>query len=213
MIKYLIVGDDIMKKGFTLVELLAVIALLSLIALLTFPTIGNVLFDSKEKLYDEQVARIIQASKRYTAEHFDSLPMLEESTYLSIKKLQLSEMLKKGVIKNPKTNSAMVGCVKITFNEEANQYDYLYMDECEDKRSEIYYAGEEEIVIHQNDSFSMPEVVAYDYQGNELELDVTIKNGATTVESVDTSISTTYTITYKIKSEEKTLVIYVLVLE
>lgn len=207
-----------MKKGFTLIELLAVIALLGLIALLTYPTIGSVLFDSKEKVYDEQVARIIQASKRYTAVHFDALPGGTESTYLSVKKLQLSGTLKKGTITNPKTDSEMVGCVKITYQEENNQFDYVYMDECEDQSSNFHYEGDDEIIVHQYDAFSMPEVISYDYRGRELEMDITIKRDNTEVEQVDTSVAdTVYTITYQIEDssteEAKTLVIRVLVLE
>ena len=47
-----------MKKGFTLVELIAVIVLLSLIALFTLPSVNKTIKDRKEALYNVQIDNI-----------------------------------------------------------------------------------------------------------------------------------------------------------
>lgn len=56
-----------MNKGFTLVELLAVISVLAIIALITTPTIINSINDSKKKSYKASVDTIEKASEDYMA--------------------------------------------------------------------------------------------------------------------------------------------------
>lgn len=42
-----------MKKGFTLIEIIAIIILLSVIVLITYPVINNLITENKEKLYEK----------------------------------------------------------------------------------------------------------------------------------------------------------------
>ena len=42
-----------MKKGFTLIEIIAIIILLSVIVLITYTVINNLITESKEKLYEK----------------------------------------------------------------------------------------------------------------------------------------------------------------
>ena len=51
------------NKGFTMVELIAVITILALIALITVPTVNKVIDNSKRKAYDKQVDTIVKAAK------------------------------------------------------------------------------------------------------------------------------------------------------
>ena len=54
--------------GFTLVELLAVIIILGLIAIITIPTIVNQLKENKEELYDAQIELIKAGAVSYVTE-------------------------------------------------------------------------------------------------------------------------------------------------
>lgn len=56
------------KKGFTLVELIGVIALLAAMALIAVPIINKTIERSKDKSYAAQIDAIIKASKRYVTE-------------------------------------------------------------------------------------------------------------------------------------------------
>lgn len=57
-----------MKKGFTLVELLATIALLSVIALVVTPTIINRIAQSKEEAFVNNASMLVKAANNYYAE-------------------------------------------------------------------------------------------------------------------------------------------------
>lgn len=53
------------KKGFTLVELLAVIVILAIILAIAIPGISNVINSSKEQAYESQKELIVNAAKKY----------------------------------------------------------------------------------------------------------------------------------------------------
>ena len=57
-----------MKKGFTLVELLAVIVILAIIALIAIPGIVHIIKNTKDKAYDRSVENIAHAAKLYDLE-------------------------------------------------------------------------------------------------------------------------------------------------
>jgi len=118
------------KTGFTLVELLAVIALLAIIAAIAFPFIQDAIDESKEKTYNEQVRTIEHAAKRWAA---DNSSELKKSTpvYKSVSFLKQNGYLASNKeILNPKDNTQMNGCVKITYDENYNQYEYKYGKAC-----------------------------------------------------------------------------------
>ena len=62
-----------MKKGFTLIEMLGVIAVLAIIGIITIPIVTNVLKDSKENLSADQEKLIVAGARAYANAHpFDS---------------------------------------------------------------------------------------------------------------------------------------------
>lgn len=63
-----------MKKGFTLAELLGVIAILGILALIVVPVVNNNINNSREKLYTTQLNQMIKGTKDYYAEHLSELP-------------------------------------------------------------------------------------------------------------------------------------------
>ena len=119
------------SKGFTLIELLAVIIILSVILTLTISVIGNVINDSKEKAYNEQVSRVISNARLWAVQNDNLLPTQTEQVYV----LHLSDLIESGIMKNdeikdPRNNGEMNGCITISY-EDPN-YEYSFSETCLD---------------------------------------------------------------------------------
>ena len=56
------------KTAFTLIELLAVIVILGVLALITVPIVSNYISDSRQKTYTAHETTMAEAAKSYTVE-------------------------------------------------------------------------------------------------------------------------------------------------
>ena len=72
------------NKGFTLVELLAVIIILGVVGLIAFPTITGIINDSKNKAYDEQVRTIERAAEKWFLENPFAMEEDETTIYVDV---------------------------------------------------------------------------------------------------------------------------------
>lgn len=122
------IGDR-MKKGFTLVELLAVIAIIGVVALIVFPTIMDSIKKSKQNLYEIQIRDIEETGKKWASDHMELL----DSTHLNAVAVPLSSLisaqyLQKSNIQDPRDKSEMNGCVTITYDDALAQYQYRYIE-------------------------------------------------------------------------------------
>ena len=108
------------KKGFTLIELMAVIIILAVIALIVTPLILNSMKDSKEKLYQTQLENIKSAARSYMV----NIELEENKTInLSVGELKRSGFLKSD-IENPKTNEGFKDCVLVNVQRKSESYIY-----------------------------------------------------------------------------------------
>ena len=73
-----------MKKGFTLVEVLAVIVIIGLIFLIAFPTLLNSIKKSQEKIDSNTIELLTSSAKDYANDNIDEL---EDSFCVNITKL------------------------------------------------------------------------------------------------------------------------------
>lgn len=61
------------ENGFTLVELLGIMALLGIIALITVPAVTNVMNKQKEKVYYDQLSQLLRASQNWGTDNRELL--------------------------------------------------------------------------------------------------------------------------------------------
>lgn len=128
-----------MKKGFTLIEILGVVIILGIIAAIIYPTVNNVINDSKEKAYEDQKLQIVKAAKSYIVDNIDELPEVTCSgttptlaTGDSYPEITVSELISAGYIEvdevqDPrKTGDTMDGTVSVSYSCAYNQYEYTY---------------------------------------------------------------------------------------
>ena len=94
------------KKGFTLVELLGVILVMSIILLVGVPTITNMMKQDKIDTYERYLKDLYAASESYFVAHKDQYPSL--NTVGGKATVTVSKLTEEGYIKNnvvdPKTN-------------------------------------------------------------------------------------------------------------
>jgi len=133
------------RKGFTLIELIAVIVILSLIAIIVFPAINSVIKNSKEKTYEQQKDTIIKAAKQLSYENTEVLPdeVEDASTEIELtclttgctyngKKIDGGYINDDDIIDPRNTNEKLNGVIVITYG--SNQYNYSYKEK--DKMSQ-----------------------------------------------------------------------------
>ncbi len=109
------------EKGFTLVELLAVLVILAFIALIAFPIVTGIINNSREKLSEEQFNRLEEAVKSYTTKN-----VAEDEACVSISELKSGGYLENVEIKNPDTGETINGIYHIIWDTDHNQYTYQY---------------------------------------------------------------------------------------
>ena len=120
------IGDD-MKKGFTLVELLTVIALIGLITLIAVPAVSSIMDKEKEKLYKVHIKEVKEALKTWGAMHPNLLPEVGQGVNIT-----LSELKDDGLIDleftNPKTKNCYANSNVFTITNEDGVYFYNVTD-------------------------------------------------------------------------------------
>lgn len=93
------------KKGFTLVELLAVIVILAIIMAIAIPAVQNTISSSKDKLYNLVVKQIEDAAKQYMLKSSASTEIPTGPAVIGL--VHLSDLIDggflEGTVQNPKT--------------------------------------------------------------------------------------------------------------
>ncbi len=188
-----------MKKGFTIIELVVVIVLLSLIGLFTFPSISKTLNDRKEALYNVQIENIKASADNYINKN----KLLNYNDKIVITLCQLKqEGFVDEALKNPITGNYFPDDSKVyvTKKEDGNEYVFEYGTEnmiacTKDYKITIEYIEVGSTYIEKEDS----------------SFEITIYKGNEIVDSVDTSEVVTYFIEYK--SDEKSYGKYLYVVD
>ena len=125
------------KKGFTLVELIGVIVLISLLTVLATAPINNIIKNSKKDLNESQKKQIILSAQNWAIDNKDKLPMRgknTESIKVTIEQLYNEGYLDNEVIDLDK-DSKMSNCshVNISLIDEnknsGNAYTYEFIEQ------------------------------------------------------------------------------------
>ena len=197
------------KNGFTLVELLAVVILLGLIATIVTPVVRTMLKDSKQKLYEEQIVLIEEGLKSWASSNIFLLPEENDTIKLSLGQLKQAGFLEIK-IKNP-TNSK---CFSNEINLKIVSYNNSYIYEVEDINSIDCDLIEDAPIIKLNGSvveylnigeeYVDAGVIAQNSEGEDITNSVTTTiSGSGTI--IDTTKEGSYTITYRVEENDKVM--------
>jgi len=120
-----------MKKGFTLTELLGVLAIIGILSLLIVPITINIIKKQKEKQYEQQIENIELAAKNFGSDNLVILPTEErEYIYINIGQLKSMGYLEEKII-NTITDTEISNCARIKITKVGSAHTYLYQKETE----------------------------------------------------------------------------------
>lgn len=112
------------NKGFTLVEILAVITIIGLLSLIVIPSIDAIIKSSKEDTYDVQINLILAGLENWAADNVFELPSVEDTT----KTITLGQLKTSGFIdvdvRNPKTDECFSNDIVLKITKKNNKYKY-----------------------------------------------------------------------------------------
>ena len=162
------------KKGFTLVELLAVIIILSLVLVIAVPSVNKYIKQSKEKAYNTQISTIIEAAQAYASANSGLLPRKEEFVVkITLGQLKSSGLIKEEV-KNPNDDKYFDDALTIEIKKKGETYNYDIVESTITTRD-----GEKSPIINLNGS----PMVTYNLNATYTEL------GASATDSDGNAIS------------------------
>ena len=112
------------KKGFTLVELLGVLIILTIIILVLFPTISTYINNTKEKSFDSEMKIITTSLKNYAEGHKEILP-LGEGEYVVLTLGQLKDFgIVSSILKNPLDGKQISDSMEVRITKHNASYTY-----------------------------------------------------------------------------------------
>jgi len=117
------------KNGFTLVEILVTVVLITLLAVFITPKVRTLINNSKDKAYDGIVSTIEDAAKSYTYLNTNTIDIsITANGYAEVTLLTLQQNgLLEGGITNPKTSEDISYSDVVRITKTGNKYNYEYM--------------------------------------------------------------------------------------
>ena len=119
------------KKGFTLVELLAVVTILGIILVAAVPAVNRWIGKSKTESLESQKKTLVMASESYAQSNSKYLPKsIGESVNIPIKNLKKSNYLKEDIL-NADKKSCMDNSYVRVYKYDQTRYTYIAFVYCE----------------------------------------------------------------------------------
>lgn len=120
------------KKGFTMVELLGIVAIIATILVFTGPSIVGMLKKDEEKEYNRFLEDLYLATETYVQLHSDKYPEL--SNIGGTSNVMIEDLIENGYIKasivNPKTDEIIKKSdIIVVTKEDDGSYKYTYITE------------------------------------------------------------------------------------
>jgi len=199
------------NKGFTLVELMGVIIILSVLLFIAAPTVRELISSSKEELYEIQINNIEEGLKNWAIDNNRILPKNEgQSITITLGQLKMGGFIE-SELKNPKTDKCFGNDMTLTIRRYQKNYIYevneetgIETDNCSGYvKPYIILNGDPVVYIEIGEVYDELGVVALDSYGNDISNRVTknISGDGT----IDTSvIGNKYIITYSVTASVNT---------
>lgn len=205
------------KKGFTLIELSAVIIILGIIVIITFPVVKNTIYKSNLKLYETQIKEIERATSDFL--------LLDQNIYLlpedegNVITITLADLKRSGVIevniKDPRSGELFPNDLLITITRWMNQFSIDVVEDSGTTESidnnleapTIVLNGNYLTYVELNEPYVDQGAYAYSMDNIDLTNNIVreIYNGDNQVLDVTTSNFNTFVVKYIVVDQNKNL--------
>lgn len=211
-----------MKKGFTLVELMAVIVILGVLAGVIIPIVADSIGDASEKAYNSNIEAIKTSAYEWALQNTRLLPK-ENGGSIVVYLAELKRTTTIDVnIKNPQTGKVLSNNTSVTITKNNSDYTYtLNLVEADKNEGDIpalIIGGDivDYVEVNQDgNKYTVPSAVAKDMNGNVIAATINsqiLKDGDEVTEVDETSLGVykvIYSVTYngKTGTYEKTVIV------
>ena len=203
-----------MKKGFTLVELLAVIVILGFVALLTIPAVNDSIKYASEQAYEANIEAIKKAANDWALLNTKLLPKEGGSILVYLQELKANKTIDSS-IKNPKTGKYLSNNTSVTISKVDGKYEFsvniVEIDKKDNSNALALLIGGnivDYVEVNQEDiEYTVPSAQARSEDGhviNDAVITYQIFKGNELVSEVDTSNIGEYKIIYTVTYENTT---------
>lgn len=217
------------NKGFTLVEVLAVIVLLIVIFMIIVPSVTSVVRKSKNTVYQKQINTILTATYDWSLKNVNNLPEKNEKVFVTLGELKINGLVDANIVdsntREPFPDDLVISITNVgSIYKAKDKYskkegNYLYTAEIKLMETTGYINKKPTIVLNSltpnsdgdyttsidiNTTFSNVSYTATSNNGKDLtdKVIVNIIYNDELVESVDTSKSGIYYINYTVVDED-----------
>ena len=127
------------KNGFTLVELTAVLIILSVLGMIIIPIVENSINSGKNELYVAQLDSIKASLKKYAVSNINSkIKNVGDNIFLSLYQLKVENSLALD-IKDPRTETLLPNDMLLKIHKESKNYTYEVLETSGTKVTEKEY--------------------------------------------------------------------------
>lgn len=124
-------GDNMKKKGFTLVEVITIIVIISVLSLLIVPRVTTIIRGSKDKTYDSVIETIKDSAKSYT--YLNTLAVdngISSDEYYDVPLITLQQMGLLDIdLVNPKTDAPLGPYSVVRITKDGENYVFTYLED------------------------------------------------------------------------------------
>ena len=111
------------NKAFTLIELLGVLIIISIISILVFPAVSNIINESKDTIYQAQINAILKSAYDFSIKNTSYLPSVGEKKFVTLAELKINGLIDID-IKDPITEQKFRDDLVISIEKVGTNYNY-----------------------------------------------------------------------------------------
>lgn len=192
-------------KGFTLIEMIATVVVLSFIMLIAIALVTNAINAAKEKAYRTQIETIKLAAKSWGAENLNFMPDANESITIYLWTLKNKSFINESFV-NQLTNEEFNNDLAITIENTVMGYKYTVIEnsgtedlEYTDTMPTIIMRAKLKEYVKVNAPYVEDGLIVLDTEGNMISTYTTkYFDGTVEVGSINTSVPNNYTVKYTV---------------